>query len=858
MATPGMSIADFRPETELPYICLLNGRAVLRKDWGKPLDETDIVNFVILPQGGGGSNPLRVVAMIAVMAFAGYAGPLAGAWAFGSTYAGSVIGGYIATAAIGLVGSALVNALIPEKTALSSSGYSSAASSPTYSLSAQGNASRIGEVIPVQYGRHKCYPDFAASPYLEYAGNEQYLYELFCIGLGEYDISDIRIEDTPITNFEEVEVQVINPGQPLTLFPANVETSNEVSGQELETNETVGPFVANVAGTTANRLAVDVVCSRGLYLVDKKGRMGTLSITFRIDARAIDDIGQATGDWVTLGTHTISGATSTPQRRSYSYPVSNGRYEVRAIRLDTKNTSTSAGHEIDWTGLKAYLVDAGNVYEGMTLLAIKMRATNNLSSTTSKKINVIATRKLKTWHPDTGWSATTVATRSIAWAFADACKSDYGGKLADRQIDLQALYELDQVWTERGDRFDYRFDVKSTVWEALQTIARAGRAKPYRQGGMVRIVRDQEQTVPSGMFTMNNIVRDTFAVDYLMPTDETADAVEIEYYDERIWQWKTVLCQMPDSIAEEPVSVKLLGVTNREQAWREGIYMAACNRYRRRMISLTTEMEGFIPTIGDLCYISHDMPQWGQSSVVKAYDAETNTLTLSEKMEWQDGAVHKIALRRRDGTAFGPVTVTKGGTEYQIVMDADVALDFSLSTGEDMEPTYCTFGWLETWTQPARVLSCKPSGMYKVAIELVGEDDAVHLADQGIYPEETVHSQLPGEVTRPVITGLIVRSMPGDVSTALLSWNPAPWATSYDIEQSADLVTWTRSGDTTAPAFATKAIYENATYFRVRGVGTATGPWVMIAYATGADYMWDADEDTLMWDEDETTPMWNA
>lgn len=854
----GTVIAELQPETDLPYICLLNGKPLLRKDWGKALEETDIVNFVVLPQGGGGSNPLRVVAMIAVMAFAAYAGPLAGAWALGSTYGGSVLGGYLATAAIGLVGSALVNLLIPEKTALSTSGYSTAEASPTYSLSAQGNASRIGEVIPVQYGRHRRYPDFAASPYVEYNGNEQYLYELFCIGLGEYTITGIQIEDTAISNFEEVETQIVNPGEALVLFPANVETSAEVSGQELETNETVGPFVANTAGTTANRLAIDVVCSRGLYLIDKKGRTNAKSITFRVEARAVDDIGAATGGWVVLGTHTISAATTTPQRRSYSYTVTAGRYEVRVTRTDTKDTSTSAGHEIDWTGLKAYLVDAGNTFGNMTLLAVKMRATNNLSSTTSKKINVIATRKLKTWHPVTGWSSTTTATRSIAWAFADACRADYGGKLADRQIDLQALYELDQVWTERGDNFDYVFDAKSTTWEALQTIARAGRAKPYRQGGMVRIVRDQEQSVPSGMFTMNNIVKDSFAVDYLMPTDETADAVEIEYYDERIWQWKTVLCKMPDSLAEEPVSVKLLGVTNREQAWREGIYMAACNRYRRRTISLTTEMEGFIPVMGDLCYISHDMPQWGQSSVVKAYDAETNTLTLSEKMEWQDGQTHQIALRRRDGTPFGPVAVTKGDTDYQVVMDPDVALDFPISTGMEMEPTYCTFGWLETWTQPARVLSCKPSGMYKVAIELVGEDDAVHLADQGIYPEETVHSQLPGEVTRPVITGLIVRSMPGDVSTALLSWNPAPWATSYDIEQSADLVTWTRSGDTTAPAFTTKAIYENATYFRVRGVGTATGPWVMIAYATGADYMWDAAEDTLMWDEDETTPMWNA
>ncbi|MCZ4065735.1 phage tail protein [Oxalobacter aliiformigenes] len=852
----GTVIAELQPETDLPYICLLNGKPLLRKDWGKELEETDIVNFVVLPQGGGGSNPLRIVAMLAVIAVASWAGgPLAGS-AFGSALG---LSASAATAAIGLVGSALVNALIPEKTALSSSGYSSVEASSTYSVNAQGNSARIGEVIPVQYGRHRCYPDFAASPYLEYAGNEQYLYELFCIGLGEYDISDIRIEDTPITNFEEVETQIINPGQPLTLFPANVETSDEVSGQELDTNETVGPFVANAAGTTANRLAVDVVCSRGLYSIDKKGRMNTMSITFRVDARAIDDIGQATGSWVTLGTHTISAATSTPQRRSYSYAVSEGRYEVQVTRLDAKNTSTSVGHEIDWTGLKAYLVDNGNVFDGMTLMAIKIRATNNLSSTTSKKINLIATRKLQTWNPDTGWSATTVATRSIAWAFADACKSDYGGKLADRQIDLQALYDLDRVWTERGDNFDYRFDVKSTVWEALQTIARAGRAKPYKQGGMVRIMRDQPQSVPTGMFTLNNIVKDSFSIDYLMPSDDTADAVEIEYYDERIWQWKTVLCKMPDSIAEEPVSVKLLGVTDREQAWREGIYMAACNRYRRRIISLTTEKEGFIPTLGDLCWISHDMPQWGQSSVVRAYDRESLTLTLSEKMEWQgDDKTHKIALRKRDGSAIGPIVVTKGETDYQVVMAPDTVLDFEISTGMDMEPTYCTFGWDETWTQPARVLSCKPSGMYKVAIEFVGEDDAVHLADQGIYPDEIIHSQLPGEVVQPVVTGLIVRSMPGDVSTALLSWNPAPWAISYDIEQSNDLVTWTRSGDTTAPAFTCPAIYGNATYFRVRGVGTATGPWAVIAYATGAGYMWHADEDTLMWNEDETTPMWTA
>lgn len=842
----GLSIDELVPFTHKPIICYYNGQILLRKDWTIETKESDIINFVVLPQGGGGSNPLRIILTLAIMIVAPELGVL---------IAGEGIMGTIAAAAIGFVGAALVNVLIPAKTALSNaSNIQSESASPTYSVAAQGNSARIGEAIPVHYGQHIAYPDFAASPYVEYSGNEQYLYELFCVGLGEYVISSIRIEDTPIGNFEEVSTQVINPGEKLTLFPASVETSGEVSGQEMETNVPLGPFVANTAGTTANRLAVDVVCARGLYYMRDDGGLSEKSITFKVEAREIDDIGEALGDFMEVGRHTITAATSTPQRRSYQYDVSLGRYEVKVTRLDAKDASSRAGHEINWAGLKAYLEDAGNVYDGMTLLAVKIRATNNISEQASRKINVICTRKLAKWSPESGWSEP-IATRSIAWAFADACRSKYGAKLPDDRIDLQALYELDRIWTERGDNFDYRFDTKTTVWEALQTIARAGRAKPYKQGGMVRIVRDQKQTVPTGMFTMNNIVKDTFSVQYLMPTEETADAVEIEYYDERIWQWKTVQCKLPDSVAEEPVTVKLLGVTDRKQAWREGMYMAACNRYRRRMIGLTTEMEGFIPTMGDLCIVSHDMPQWGQSSAVRAFDTQTGILTLSEPLTWRTGETHFIVLRRPDGTPFGPVSVMPGTTQNQCVMDPDVRPDFTIRTGKASEPTYCSFGWAETWSQPARCLSLKPNGMNKVEISLVGEDDVVHLADTGDIPGEVIHSQLPGQVVRPEITGLIVRSMPNNVRVAVMSWNPSPWATMYYIEQSADLVTWTRAGQSAAPNFTCSAIYGNATFFRVCAVGTAVGSWVMIAYATGADYMWHANEETMMWDADDSVLM---
>ena len=845
-------IKDMTPETKMPYVCILNGKPILRKDWEYRLKDQDICSFVVLPQGGG-SNPLKIVAMIGVMALAWYAAPTLGTAMSGSLLSAEAATGFVASSII-TAGTMLINAIIPAKTAAAAK-FDTVEASPTYSISAQGNSARIGEVIPVQYGRLKCYPDFAATPYAEFNGNDQYLFELFCIGLGQYDIAGIYIEDTPITNFTEVSTQIVNPGEALTLFPASVETSTEVSGQEMKTNETLGPFVANKADTKTNRLSIDVVCARGLYSLDKKGRLNNKSLTFTVQAQAIDEYGSATGDWFTLGTHRIEAATATPQRRSFSYGVAQGRYQVKVTRTDQKDNSTTVGHEIDWSGLKAYLVDSGNVYSGMTLLAVKIKATNNISSSAAKKVNVIATRKLPIWSPSNGWS-TPQATHSIAWAFADACRADYGAKLSDSQIDLQALYELDQIWTARGDVLNYRIDSKSTVWEALQAIARAGRAKPYRQAGMVRIFRDQAQTIPSGMFTMNNILKDSFSVDYAMPSDDTADAVDVEYYDEKIWQWKTVRAKMPDSTAEEPVQVKLVGVTNREQAWREGMYMVACNSLRRKTITLDTEMEGFIPTLGDLVYVSHDMVQWGQSCVARAYDDVKKILTVSEPMTWNGTVQHKIILRKPDGSVVGPIEVTAGEDAYHLVLSE--APGFPLSFGQFMEPTHISFGWDETWTQPARVLSIKPSGMFKVSIEMINEADGVHVADQNEFPKEPTHSQLPGETIRPVVTGLLARSNPGNVSTAVLSWNPAPWANTYFIEQSNDMTTWTRSGETSAPNYTCTALYGNATYFRVCAYGTAQGPWAYVAYATGAGYMWHADDTVLMWNSDETTNMWSS
>ena len=695
----------------------------------------DIVTVIRWPMGGGGGggggkNPLRTVLTIAVLVASIYLGPMA-AVAMGYTATGTAAA--MATAAIAMVGSVLVNTVVPApKPSIPSMSWGGSgaipAASPTYSLQAQGNQARLGQPVPVIYGRHLIYPDLACEPYQDYVGGEQFLYQLHVIGQGEYEIGQIRIEDTPISSFEEVQTEIVPPGGRVTLFDPDVITAAEVAGQELVAPNLVasgddgfvGPFTANPVDTSAGALGIDVVMPRGLYYANDGGALDSRTVQWRVDARPVDENGDPLAEWSVLGNESQTAATNSAIRLSYRYTVAPGRYEVRLKRLDTKDTAERAGHEIRWAALRAYLIGQPD-FGAVTLLAVKMRATDNLSQRSSRMINVIATRKLPVWAAN-GWSAPQ-PTRSIAWAFADACKAQYGGKLADARIDLAALTTLDAIWTTRGDTFDAVFDTSMTVWEALSRIARCGRAVPIQQGGIVRIIRDQPQAIPVAMFGPRNIVKGSFKIKYVMPGEDTADAVTVEYFSSRTWKPDETTAKLPDSQGDNPAKVNLFGCTAKDHAQREGLYIAANNRYRRRLVTFRTELEGMIPTYGDLVAITHDMPRWGQGGEVIGHQGDL--LALSEPLEWTEGATHYLALRRRDGGLAGPFRVQAMRDDPAKVRVLD-PLTVTPYVGGSEERTYFSFGPGQAWAQSARVLGIRPRGG-QVEISAVAEDSRVHV-----------------------------------------------------------------------------------------------------------------------------------
>lgn len=810
------------------FVVQVNGQYLLADQWARRIRSDDVVIVSLLPEGGGGSNPLRFILQIVLIAAAvALPGMAPASWGLLNAAGGVSALGAMASAGIMIAGTMLLNLAFPPPKPNAMQAREQA--SPTHTLSAQGNMARLQEAIPVLYGRHMIYPDFAAQPYTEADSNNIFLYQLLCLGQGELEIEKIRIEETPIENFAEVTWEVVRPGGLVTLFPDNVVTSNIVQSLELKAlNEAgggyMGPYVTNPAGTKCNVIGIDISLPTGLFYANDEAGLDPVSVSWRIEARPIDDAGAALGQWTVLGEEYWREATATPQVKSFRYNVPDGRFEVRAIRVGNKELDQRYQNTVVWAGLRAYLPSQQS-YGNVTMLAMVMRATNNLNQSTARRVNVIATRKLQTWDPVAGWSQELRATRSPAWAAADMLRNrTYGRGMPDTAYNLPELYRLAQIWEQRGDYYDDVIDTTMTLWDALSRAVRVGRAMPMYYAGLIDFVRNEPRSIPRAMFTPDNIIEGSFSIDYSFIEHDSPDHVIVEYIDGETWQPAEVECVLPGGTQDRPARVQLPGVTNRGQAWREGISMAAANRDQRTAPTLRTTLAGHIPNYLDLVTVVHDVPKWGLSGFVTGWNPTTRRLQVSEPLEWYGDETHYISLRQRDGVPRGPFRVTPGADALECVI-ASAPADLYISDGIIEEPTLYTFGPGERTGLRALVRRAVPDEDGNVTLELVNYADSVHTAELGgEVPPPPPPSLLLSTPDAPIVAEVTVyaTATPGE---QIASCTPARGAQVYEFEASQDQgQTWARLGADTIPSLTIR-LPVGPWWVRARGVGKNPGPW---------------------------------
>lgn len=237
-----------------------------------------ILTVAAMPAGGGGGGDsgkgLRTIATIAVIAAAA-AGP---GWIMGPAWiAAHATGAALISAGIGIAGALAVSALIPPPKRRGSSGLEGSG----LGISGTRNELRENDPIPVVLGKFRFAPPYASQPRSETIGDDQYLRLLFLVGYGPLAISELKIGDTAIDEFEGVEYEVLDgsPGQAdPTLFPGVVlEDSLSV---ELDH---AGNPVTRTSPAGADELSIDITFPDGLAFLQRDGDAVTTTVAFDIE-----------------------------------------------------------------------------------------------------------------------------------------------------------------------------------------------------------------------------------------------------------------------------------------------------------------------------------------------------------------------------------------------------------------------------------------------------------------------------------------------------------------------------------------------------------------------------------------------
>lgn len=697
----GSLVKDILPaEARVPMVCLIDGVPMKREWWmQRPVCEGDMIQFAPVYLGGKGGSR-SILAAIAAIAIAWFAPQFVSTW--GSAFATAPLAaggtltwlGHLAVAGIVMVGNALISAVVNPG---GNQGIEPDKASSIYSVDTQGNAAKVFSPIPVQYGRMKYYPNYASQPYVEYhtrepdieqtiphsesgfilkaaSANEQdysagvqYYYALFCLGQGEYEIEQKLIGDANTYSFGDVLcAEILPPGtKPRYVHPCVV-MSEAVSGNTLDKGDWIGPFPCCGPTRKTNHIALDFIFPQGLCKLNDKGKAESAAVNISVQLQPINNAGETAGGQMSFGPYEFKASSLTPQRRTIHITTPDkGRYQVRVQRIGAKDPEdTKDMTSVQWAAMKAYLDEPAPLCETATHFELVMRASEQLSSLTQRKISIIATRKVPTWDSDTP-----VPSRSPAHALWDKwTNSVYGDGLPRDRIDIDMLRHYHEVAEQRGDKFDYVFENRSSSQEADQLIAKTMRCVALQRQGVKTIVRDELCDMPLTMFNPTNTVEKSVSLDYIQITEETTDGVIVEYFSSVSWDWEEVECPGPNRtysnpghtnynpalpVMTNPARITLDGVTTRAHAEREGLYYAYTNALRRQFVSWTTELQGALVYYGAPVLLATTLYNMQQGGEVRDYNSENGTIELTNAVS--DG---KIVFMRFDGSLTEPMDFT--------------------------------------------------------------------------------------------------------------------------------------------------------------------------------------------------------
>ena len=793
-----------------------DGVPVVHADWDR-VRPRGTIELVGVPRG-----PLAAAVAAIASAVSSAVGAITGGALF-SGFTGKLLG-----AALSIGARFLLNALFPPPQPQLAEDDTP---SPTYSIGGARNELRPFEPVAVVLGTHRVSPAYAAVPYTEFVGDDQYLRAIFCWGHGPLTISDIRIGETAITEFEDVEIETfegLSGDSAPTLYPGTV--------IQEDLNITLEASTGQVRTTADNidEIIVDVVAPNGLFRITKAdGQRVQFSVVFTIEYAVA-----GSGSWTLAATVTLGGDKPDAIRRGYRFAVTRGRYDVRLTRTTAAYSGTDDGQgniiqetvseDIVWTAVRGVRNESPvNTDVPVALTAIRIRATEQLSGNI-ETLNGMVSSRVTAWN-GSAWVADTVSTNP-ADLIRHVLQSEGNRRpLADSLIDLAALQDFHAWCVTKGFTFNHVRDFSASVWETVRDIAAAGRAIVTFLDGKWSVRWDDSADAVVQHFTPANSSAFSGQRDYI----DLPHAFRVRFINanrDYLQDERVVYDDGYDANnATRFEGLEFPGVTDPDLIWKLARYHLAQLKLRRETYELTTDFEHLVCTRGDRVRVTHDVPKWGLGyGRVKAVSGDQ--ITIDGDVTMEAAGSYAIRFRRSDGTSSLRTVVTEAGTVSIINLVADAG---EASPAVD---DLFMFGVLGLESVVLRLQSIRPIANLGARLTLVDDAPAIHDADTGTIPTFTTGISEPVNlfVQRPrnvrAVETLYLEDG-GLFAGANVSWEAPTLGVpnGYSVQFKSDQETvWTNAG--TVAASSRKMVVQSlssGTYrFRVKALyGNEASDW---------------------------------
>lgn len=603
----------------------------------------------------------------------------------------------------------------------------------SYSITGSRNQMAPDGVIPVIYGTHRVAPYLAAQPYTETVGDDQYLRQLFIVGYGPLDITEVKIGETPISHFDGVDIQIkegyaddtattIVPRQP---FQQNlsIDLLNADGFHSLTTPDNI------------QRIHIDLIWPQGLMYINPNDRydMGS-AIQWRYR-----EVG--TTPWTTFSRQYVA-KTQDVIRKTLTADVAAGQYEVEVRKLNADIVAVSGDFifdKVQWSALRTFRFHQPITFpKPLALIAIRIKGTGQLNGIIDT-LNCVASSRV-TAYTTSGWVANTISSNPAAM-FRHALQHRSNPKpVPDRRIDLNSLINWHQYCVANGFTYKKPVMAQVSVFDQLQEICAAGRASPVFKDGKWSAVWDEQNPPVVQMFTPSNSWGFEGSKEYQDPPHafrmRFVNASKGFIDDER-----TVYDDgYTAATATKFQRFEMPGVTDATSIWKHGRYHIAQARLRPEVYTLNTDLEGLVLTRGDRVRVQHDLPLIGLGSGrVVAVDTTPGAQLVEVNEELTlGGGTYGFRFRLPNNTYL--TRTVDPGTTPGIYTVIPLSGSGSMPAVDDL----FAFGIVGDETGVFRVLGIEPQEDMVHRVTLVDDAPGISLADTGTIPE------FDSQITTPV------------------------------------------------------------------------------------------------------------